>query len=81
MISITDFFFADEKNRFEKKGKMNDESWQYVYRMMRKKFQWTAITLKNISIPFGIRANRFSSMLAYFKFIFDKVPHIHKKKM
>ena len=25
---------------------MNDESLQYVYRMMRKKFQWTAIALK-----------------------------------
>ena len=25
---------------------MNDKSLQYVYRMMRKKFQWTAIALK-----------------------------------
>ena len=72
------FFFDVRKNWFEKKGKMNDESWQYVYRMMRKKFQWTAITLKNISIPIGIWANKFSSSLAYFKFVFDKVPHSQK---
>ena len=58
---------------------MNDESLQYVYRMMRKKFQWTAITLKNISIPIGIWANKFSSSHAYFEFVFDKVPHSYKK--